>query len=163
MRRFRSPRRDDDVEQLLRRHRGVPRDDFVASLLERLQAQPERMRPRHFGVRVLVATALTALVVGVGVAAGATHVVGTSITSIVHVANSGIHGPTPLHNGDKDKDHYPGPGDHQYVVPVCHHLNNRIRPWVELYLPPRLAAFFVRFFPPDYIVGYDGNPDTCPP
>jgi hypothetical protein len=162
----RDNRSERRIEQLLRRHRGVPRDEFVATMLDRVEPQPERTASRPLGGRVLVAAVVTALAVGAGVAAGATHVAGTSITNLVHVANSGLHGSTS-HPADNHKfkpyHHHPGPGDHQYVVPVCHHTHSRRHPWIELFLPPRVAAFFVRFFPPDYIVGADGNPDTCPP
>jgi hypothetical protein len=161
MRKFWKQRREDEIEQLLRANRAQPREEFATSLLQRLETKRGHFRPQRAGGRVLVAAMVTALAVGVGVAAGGTHVAGTSFSNLIHVGNSGTTGPN--HTYKPYHDHYPGPGDHQYVVAVCHHLNNRIRPWVELYLPPKLAAFFVRFFPPDYIVGYDGNPDTCPP
>jgi hypothetical protein len=153
------------IEQLLRRHRGVPRDEFVASLLTRVEPQRDRTALRPLGGRLLVAAVVTALAVGAGVAAGATHAAGTGITSLVHVASSGLHGSIshPADKKYKPYHHHPSPGDHQYVVAVCHHTHSTMHPWVELFVPPRVAAFFVRFFRPDYIVGADGNPDTCPP
>lgn len=167
MRKFWKQRREDEIEHLLRTNRAEPREEFAAALLRRLEPKRSGFRPQRIGGRVLVATAVTVLAVGAGVAAGGTHVAGTSFSNLIHIGKSGITGPNQTYKQPShiytDHHHYPGPGDYQYVVPVCHHLNNRIRPWVELYLPPRVAAFFVRFFPPDYIVGYDGNPDTCPP
>lgn len=160
MRNFWKPRREDEIERLLRANRAEPREEFATDLLERLETRRSSFRPHRIGARVLVAAAVTVLAVGAGVAAGGTHVAGTSFSNLLHVGKAGFNEPRRTY---RPQHHDPDPGTHQYVVPVCHHTGSRIKPWVELYLPPRLAGFFVRFFPPDYIVGYDGNPDTCPP
>ena len=65
-------------------------------------------------------------------------------------------------NGNGD-DNPPSSGEHQYAVPVCHKTHSAKNPWVELFVSPQGAANLVKHHPPDYIVGYDGNPDTCPP
>jgi hypothetical protein len=173
MRKFWRRSGEEEVEHLLRANRAEPRQEFAAALLQRLEPKQSGFRPQRIGGRVLVATAVTVLAVGAGVAAGGTHVAGTSFSNLIRVGKAGFNAPSHTYNQPSHiydpyhhhhhHHHFPGPGDHQYVVAVCHHLNNNVRPWVELYLPPRLAAFFVRFFPPDYIVGADGNPDTCPP
>jgi len=166
MRRFWKQPPEDDVERLLRANRAEPRDEFVASQVKRLEAGRGRARPQRLGRRVLVATVVTALAVGAGVAAGGVHVAGTSVSNLVRVGNSGIHGYGD--KGDKGKKgkghhHHGGPGDHQYVVAVCIHQNSRFHPWIERDGPPFWAAFVVRHIPLSYIVGQDGNPGTCPP
>jgi hypothetical protein len=159
--RFWKHHREDEIERLLRANRAEPRDEFVASLLQRLDAQQQRFQPQRLGRRVLVATAVTALTVGAGVAAGATHVTGTSISNLVHVAhNNG--------NANQDKngtkaDSSQSAGAHQYSVEVCHHTHSTKNPWVDLFLSPQGAHNHLTHHPLDYLVGAPGNPTTCPP
>jgi hypothetical protein len=170
MRRFWKQHREDEIGRLLRLSRPEPRDEFVASLLGRLEPQQQRSRRPRMGGRVLVAAAVTALAVGAGVAAGATHVAGTSISNLVNVGQSGGknanagNGGNAHHKGSNEKaDSSPSPADDQYTVAVCHHTGSTTNPWVEIFVSPQGAANLVKHHPPDYIVGAPGNPTTCPP
>jgi hypothetical protein len=163
MRKFWHPRREDDVERLLRENRAEPRDEFVASLLSRLVPQERRLRPQRLGRRVLVAAAVTALAAGAGVAAGGTQVAGTSISNLVHVADGNSSQPA---NGSADtraSNRGNSPGDQQYTVEICHHTGSATNPWVDLFLSPEGAANHLTHHPLDYAVGAPGNPTTCPP
>lgn len=177
MRKFWKQRREDEIERLLRTKRGEPRPEFVASLLERLQTQQPRFRPQRVGRRILVAAAVTALAVGAGAAAGATHVAGTSISNLVHVAQSGINGPSQTSNSNgsahQDKngsngkedngngdDNPPSAGEHQYAVAICHHTHSATNPWVELFLSPQGAANHLKHHPDDFLVD---STHPCPP
>lgn len=163
--------REDEIERLLRANRAQPRDEFVASLLGRLEPQRQRFRPQRLGRRVLVATAVTVLAVGAGVAAGATNVAGTSISNLVHVGHSS--GPAnQASNGNGNakpdeqgasKDSSPSAGDQQYSIEVCHHTHSAKNPWVDLFLSPQGAHYHLTHHPLDYLVGAPGNPTTCPP
>ncbi len=170
--RFWKQHREEEIERLLRANRAEPRDEFMASLLQRLDTRQQRFRPQRLGRRLIVATAVTALALGAGVAAGATHVAGTSISDLVHVGQSGVRGANHTSNGNgnakQDKngakdDSSPSAGDHQYSVEVCHHTESQKNPWVDLFVSPQGAANLVKHHPPDYIVGAPGNPTTCPP
>lgn len=171
MRFWKQHREDQPIEQLLRANRAVPRDEFVASQLDRLNVQRQRPRPQRVGHRVLIATAVTVLVVGAGTAAGATHVVGTSISNLVHVAKSANHASNGSGNSQQpasgtkgdEKNSSPSAADDQYTVPVCHHTGSKKHPWHEIFVSPQGAANLVKHHPPDYIVGAPGNPTTCPP
>jgi hypothetical protein len=45
------------------------------------------------------------------------------------------------------------PAEHQYSVAVCHHTHSATNPWVEIHVPPEVAARFVAHFDPwDFIV-----------
>jgi hypothetical protein len=177
MRRFWKQRREDEIARLLRLNRPEPRDEFVASLLERLEPQQRRVRTRHVGRRILVATAVTALAAGAGVAAGGTHVAGTSIANLVQVAKSGINGPShsantnsSAHqdkNGSNGKDdngngddNPPSAGEHQYAVEICHHTHSATNPWVDLFLSPQGAANHLKHHPDDFLVD---PTHPCPP
>ena len=128
--RFWKRHREDKIERLLRANRAEPRDEFVGSLLERLNVQQQRFRPQRLGRRLLVATAVTALALGAGVAAGATHVAGTSISNLVDVGH-GVHANKASNgNGNTKKDEKgasddssPSAGDKQYSIEVCHHTH----------------------------------------
>jgi hypothetical protein len=163
--------REDETERLLRASRAEPRDEFVISLLERLDVQQQRFRPQRLGRRALVAAAVTALAIGVGVAAGATQVAGTSISNLVHVGQSGVHTKqAPDRNSKIQKDERgasdtssSSAADQQYTIEVCHHTNSRTHPWVDLFLSPQGAHYHLTHHPLDYLVGAPGNPTTCPP
>ena len=175
MRKFWQQRREDEIERLLRANRAEPRDEFLATLVERLETQQQRFRPQRLGGRrVLVAAAVTALAVGAGVAAGATHVAGTSISNLVQVGQSGVHGANHSSNGGGNSQQNNGndgnagnssssAGDHQYTVELCHHTSSATHPWVDLFLSPQGAAEHLKHHPLDFIVGAPGNPTTCPP
>jgi len=179
MRRFWKQRREDEIERLLRANRAEPRDEFVASLLGRLETKRHRTRPQRLGRRILVAGAVTVLAASAGIAAGGVHVAGTSISNLVHVAQSGVNGANHTLNGDsahQDKngnngkddngngdDNPQSAGEHQYAVAICHHTHSATNPWVELFLPPPAVAAHLKHHPGDYIVGAPGNPTTCPP
>jgi hypothetical protein len=168
MRGFWTQRRKDEIEGLLRAHRAEPRDEFVASLLERLETRHRIFRPHPAGRRVLVAAVVTAVALGAGIALGGAHVAGTSISNLVRVGQSSSQAPknTPNSNtngNNTNNGNDNNGGDQQYSVPVCHHTGSRTNPWIELFLSPEGAANHVKHHPPDYIVGQDGNPDTCPP
>ncbi|HJQ48890.1 MAG TPA: hypothetical protein VJ838_00030 [Gaiellaceae bacterium] len=161
MRRPWKQHREDEVERLLRANRAEPRDEFVTSLLERLETRQRRFRPQRIGGRVLVAVAVTALAVGAGVAAGAPHVAGTSISNLVHVGQP--HGNAGQGQNGSDIKNSPSAGDHQYAVELCHHTHSTTNPWVDLFLSPQGAANHLKHHPMDFIVGAPGNPTTCPP
>jgi hypothetical protein len=112
------------------------------------------------------------------VAAGATHVAGTSISNLVQVGQSGVHGANHPSNGNgnnsqqntnsnngnaDDNNSRSSAGDHQYAVELCHHTSSATNPWVDLFLSPQGAANHLKHHPLDYIVGAPGNPTTCPP
>jgi hypothetical protein len=158
MRRFWKQRPEDEIEGFLRAHRAEPRDEFVASMLERLETKRRGLRPQRLGRRVAVAAAVTALAAGAGVAAGAIHTAGTSISNLAHVGDSGIHGPN-ADNGDGGN----WGANNETSIPVCHHASSATHPWNELFLPPDGAANHLAHHPQDYIVGGPGNPTTCPP
>lgn len=177
MRKFWQHRRDDEIERLLRANRPEPRDEFAASLLERLEARRHRFRPQRVGRRILVAAAVTALAAGAGVAAGGTHVAGTSISNLVQVAKSGINGAnhsantnSSAHqdkNGSNGKDdngngddNPPSAGEHQYAVEICHHTSSAKNPWVDLFLSPQGAANHLKHHPDDFLVD---STHPCPP
>jgi hypothetical protein len=163
MRAFWKPRHEDGIEQLLRANRAEPRAEFVASVLDRVGAQQRRFRPQRLGRRILVATAVTALVAGAGVAAGATHVAGTSISNLVHVANGNSNQSGQGNANAQDEDNQNSAGDQQYTVEICHHTHSATNPWVDLFLSPQGAANHLKHHPLDYAVGAPGNPTTCPP
>lgn len=167
--RFWKRHREDEVERLLRANRAEPRGEFVASLLERLEEHQhqQRFRPAHLGRRVLVATAVTALAVGAGVAAGATGVAGTSISHLVNVGHSDGRTSSTASNSTAESgvqgDSSSSAGDRQYSIEVCHHTASATHPWVDLFLSPQGAHYHLTHHPLDYLVGAPGNPTTCPP
>jgi hypothetical protein len=161
MRRFWKPHREDEVERFLRANRAEPRDEFVASMLERLQTKRRSGRPQRLGRRVAVAAAVTALAVGAGVAAGGIHTVGTSVSNLAHVGDSGINGSNADNGNDGGGSNWGG--NSETSIPVCHHTSSDTHPWNELFLPPDGAANHLQHHPMDYIVGGPGNPAICPP
>jgi hypothetical protein len=161
MRKFWKQRREDEIAQLLRANRAEPREEFAASLLERLETKQRRFRPQRVGRRILVAAAVTALAVGAGAAAGATHVAGTSISNLVHVgshASNGNGNGSPAQDNKTKND--PSSGDHQYAVAICHHTHSQTNPWVELFLSPQGAANHLKHHPDDFMVD---STHPCPP
>jgi hypothetical protein len=177
MRRFWKRRREDEIEQLLRANRAEPRDEFVNSVLGRLEGQRPRFRPQRSGRRILVATVLTALAASAAIAAGGAHVAGTSLSSLVRVAQSGVNGADHTLNRSAHQDKHGSTGggadgngdntqsaaEHQYSVEVCHHTHSATNPWVPLFLRPPGAAAHLKHHSGDYVVGASGNPSTCPP
>jgi hypothetical protein len=162
MRKFWHPRREDEIERLLCENRAQPRDEFIASLLERLETRQRRFRPQRLGRRIVLAAAVTALAAGAGVAAGATHVAGQSISNLVHVGNDSS--TQPAQNGEaQGATSQNSAGDRQYTVEICHHTHSATNPWVDLFLSPQGAANHLKNHPLDYAVGAPGNPTTCPP
>jgi hypothetical protein len=158
MRRFWKRRGEDEVERFLRANRAEPRDEFVAAMLERLETRRRGRSPQRVGRRVAVAVAVTALAAGAGVAAGGVHTVGTSISNLAHVGDSGINGPNTDNGGGSNWG-----GNSETSIPVCHHTSSDTHPWNELFLPPDGAANHLEHHPDDYIVGGPGNPTVCPP
>jgi hypothetical protein len=161
MRRFRKQRGEEEIERFLRANRVQPSNEFVASMLERIESKGQSLRSQRFARRIAVATAVTALAATAGIAAGAVHVAGTSISNLSHVGAAGIHGS----NADNKVRGGGGnwSGNSETSIPVCHHTGSRTNPWVELFLPPDGAANHLKHHPLDYIVGSTGNPATCPP
>lgn len=157
MRRFWKRRPDDEIERLLRANRTEPRDEFVNSVLGRLEAQRPRFRPR----RILVAAVVTALAGGAASAAGGAHVAGTSISNLVHAAQSGV---TGANGRSANQDNgVQSAGEHQYSVEICHQTHSATNRWVPLFLPPPAAGAHLKNHSGDYVVGASGSPSTCPP
>jgi hypothetical protein len=151
---------EDEVERFLGANRPEPRPEFVATVLPRLGTERQGARPQRLGGRVLIAAAVSALALGAGIAAGGVHVAGTGISNLIRVGKSGIYGSNGVHlrNGGSNWG-----GNYETSVPICHHIHFRKSRWVEVFVPQWTAGNLVKHHGPDYIVGADGNPASCPP
>lgn len=175
MTRFWKRTKDDPTERLLQAGRPQPRDGFANELLA--QIPPATSRPRASFKRFAVATAATALAIGVAGVLGGVHSAIAGVGGLAHVAAQTV-APTKAqtaspakpshkggggkeHDGNKGKDddddrHDDDPDHHQYKVTICHWANHK---YVTLTVSPQGAAEHKAHHPRDIV---PAPPGGCP-
>jgi hypothetical protein len=150
-------RHEDPIESLLARNRPEPSEEYARTIISRMEAKSRRFDVRAPVRRLVVAIALTGVVIGVAATAGGVHSASVGVLNLVNVAKNTLQSNASQHsNGNQGGGNA---GDDQYAVMVCHHTQSATNPWVLITVSPQGAANLVLHHPPDFIVT---NPSQCP-
>lgn len=168
MTRFWKRTKEDPIERLLQEGRLQPRDAFSNEVLSNIPPAPSQ--PRASFKRYAVATAATALAIGIAGVLGGVHSAFAGVGAIAHVAaqtvapskaaapaNPSTKGKGKEKDKGDDDDHKGGdPDHHQYKVTICHWANHK---YVTLTVSPQGAAEHKAHHPRDIV---PAPPGGCP-